>query len=1055
MLMGLVAAAVATAAWQIDGTLPALQGDVKLDSSDYELPASLAGEPEPDARIAYVDGMPKVILNGKALEPTFNQSDIDPLPRVNAAIKAESLGLVINQLAIRLASLEQAPGVYDFAQVDERIRRLLRFCPDGRVILNLRLEIPQWLEAHPEAAIAYATGPVDKTLRDDRIGRPFRPSAASREYREEIYRFLKLFADYVKTQPWSKRLIAIRPCWGIYTEWHTYGFYEGPDIGPAMTAAFRAYKGGKYANENPPAWNERLAKPGEYALDPVKDAKVIDYYRCQQEVVSDYLLEVAHRLKALLPGRLVGVYYGYIFTTHPAEGSNVMLDKVLASPDVDFMSDPAAYSPASRLAGGSYYHRTVPATFHRYGKLSVMEDDMRHYVIRDEVSHKKICTRSPREAAETTKRNWINMYFDGCGIQILDPESGDRSKRPFSFDMPEVWRAMHDSQRVLKEMGGRSAESGNQTAAVIDWRERLKRPWKDDPKGGDIYVHSIEGLYASGVPVDLMTLDDFLASPKGRYRRAVLMNLFNPEPEMKAALDRKLADEGIRSVAFLRTPDVPVATTGTAWRELLTGLGEKPLAPEGHYVRRHGDLVLFHTGKTGRWEIEVPGYAGATELFSGRNYYSGRFTVETDGPATLVFRMRRALDFRIGAYSFKPKYRSEAAFRDMKDAGIDYVIESGFHTDFESLDALHRLGLGVFSDGVLPAEWGGHTNVNGKLETLLPIANYERAATRLKRHPAEWMFAAGDENSALDFPYLGRAFRRVWEIRPGFPIYLNLHPSTQVRPKLYFGVENYRRYIEEYCRHVPLDYISYDLYPYCRPRDWGIARLYESYRIVADACRDTQRSFWFVPQVNTTKASIDITAQKLRYQANSALAFGAENLTWACWTLGWWTNNVIGVNGEKTKQYDRLKAVNAELRRLAPEYMRYRRVETGFTGFTGPAAKWIEADPRGNVALPQVNFDRPEGISFDGFADVKAEDGLPLVVGGMVPRDPGLSGRAILVFAADDPYDEKPLDRTVRFRADGKVRALGGNGEVKLDRAADGTWTFGIRSSDCVLVIRQ
>ena len=641
LLAASAAAAGGVPAWQVDGLLPELQGEVKLDSSDYRLPASLASEPEPDAKIVYVDGMPKIRLNGRILEPTFNQSDIDPLPRVNAAIKAASLGLTLNQLIIRMADLERAPGVYDFARLDEHIRRLLRFCPEGRVILSLRMEIPKWLKAHPEAAIAYATGPADepKPGGDDRLGRPFRPSAASKEYREEVYRFLKMFADFVKAQPWGKRLVAVRPCWGIYTEWHTYGMYEGPDVGPAMTAAFRAYKNGKYAKENPPTWEERLAKADAYTLDPVRDAKVIDYYRCLQEVASDYLLEVAHRLKKLLPGRLVGVYYGYIFTTHPPEGSNVMLEKVLASPDVDFMSDPAAYSQASRLAGGSYYHRTVPATYHRHGKLSVMEDDMRHYVIRDEVSHKKICTRSPREAEMTTKRNWMNMYFDGCGIQMLDPESGNRAKRPFSFDMPEVWQAIRDSQRVLKGIGGRPEASGNGTAVVIDWRERLKRPPREDRTSENVYVHAIEGLYASGVPVDLMTLDDFLAAPKGRYPRAVFMNLFHPEPEMQAALARKLVDEDIRRVAFLRTPGLGVPTTGEAWRDMLVGMGERPLAPTGHYVRRHGDIVMFHTGVAGRWTLEVDGAAGATELFSGRRHAAGPIVFETDGPDTLVFRI--------------------------------------------------------------------------------------------------------------------------------------------------------------------------------------------------------------------------------------------------------------------------------------------------------------------------------------------------------------------------------------------------------------------------------
>jgi hypothetical protein len=50
---------------------------------------------------------------------------------------------------------------------------------------------------------------------------------------------------------------------------------------------------------------------------------------------------------------------------------------------------------------------------------------------------------------------------------------------------------------------------------------------------------------------------------------------------------------------------------------------------------------MFHTGKTGTHEIRFPGYAGATEMFSGKTYSGDRITIETDGPETLLFKMRK------------------------------------------------------------------------------------------------------------------------------------------------------------------------------------------------------------------------------------------------------------------------------------------------------------------------------------------------------------------------------------------------------------------------------
>ena len=49
-------------------------------------------------------------------------------------------------------------------------------------------------------------------------------------------------------------------------------------------------------------------------------------------------------------------------------------------------------------------------------------------------------------------------------------------------------------------------------------------------------------------------------------------------------------------------------------------------------------------------------------------------------------------EFKIGAYRFRQELRSEAAFRDMKAAGVDFVIDE-FHRDKPSLEQMRRLGL--------------------------------------------------------------------------------------------------------------------------------------------------------------------------------------------------------------------------------------------------------------------------------------------------------------------------------------------------------------------------
>ncbi|MBR4170869.1 MAG: hypothetical protein IKR48_04400, partial [Kiritimatiellae bacterium] len=83
----------------------------------------------------------------------------------------------------------------------------------------------------------------------------------------------------------------------------------------------------------------------------------------------------------------------------------------------------------------------------------------------------------------------------------------------------------------------------------------------------------------------------------------------------------------------------------------------------------------------------------------------------------------------------------------------------------------------------------------------------------------------------------------------------------------------------------------------------------------------------------------------------------------------------------------------------------------------------------------------------------RGTDGLPLVVGEFVPRNGTGRERAILVFAADDPWDEHPADRVVSFRTAYRVRVVGPDGEVKATRSADGRYEIPLRSSKCAFVM--
>ena len=622
----------------------------------------------PNAKIVYTNGVPKISIDGTLVDPVFNQSGVDSSYCKQAVAKMANLGITINQLNLRPSEYEKAAGSYQFTALGDKAASLFKAAPDARILVLIRMELPKWLAAHPDECIGYANGEVQTSGDlDERKDRVARPSPASAAYCAEAKSLLTQLSAYIKAQSWGDRVIGVRPCWGIYTEWHMYGMDQGPDTGLRMTEAFHRWKNGKYANEAPPTMAERTNSGDRFFMNRATNAteqKVIDFYECQATVIADLMTNVAHTIKTELPGRLVGMYYGYVMTTHPPEGANVMLDRVLSSPDVDFLSNPADYTEACRLAGGAYYHRTIPATFHRYGKLVMLEDDMRHYHISNYVQLKYICTHNAQEAAMTTRRNWLNRYFDGCGLQMLDPEH-DIDKRPFSMDEENILQAISDTQRVLGEIGERPADSGNEVAVVVDWRERLRCSTVETFTHALVYTHSLPGLYASGVPFDMMSLDDFLAKPASRYRKAIFLNVFAPEGEMKTELQERVSASDFKSVWLFHCPftlsssnakvrdinNMPYHVTNpTVWRDLLTWMGATPMASIGHCIRRHGDIFMFHTaGTNGTQTITLPSnVTKVKELYTGKVYDAPTLTIETDGPGTWVFKAIADESWKVG-----------------------------------------------------------------------------------------------------------------------------------------------------------------------------------------------------------------------------------------------------------------------------------------------------------------------------------------------------------------------------------------------------------------------
>jgi len=675
---------------------------MELEASTRILPEGLDGEPDPVARVAYRGIQPKFEINGWQHDAVVNRCDPGDAYRDSAIVRFGEAGFRIVELDLGMENYCNGDGEpCTFIEVDNAARRVLSLNPNAYLMLGLRFDMREWAMRNPTEQVGYATGPADPRNDDDGIGRPIRPSMASDKFRELTLRMIGELAEFVDKQPWSKRVVGIRPMCGVYGEWHCYGMFEAPDTGLRMQEKFREYmkrKRGISDAKIPTA--EMRRHEGCDLLDPVEDRLVLDYYDCHANVTADLLLAMAGEARRRFPGRLVGAFYGYLFTTDAPEGTNVLLDKVLSSPDIDFLSSPPYHAACARLAGASYVSRTIPAAFRRFGKVLLVEDDSRfHHIYRwIKNSGQEYATRSEIETEMNMRRNWLNQFFDGDGVQLYDPMEGV-GQRAHAFDNPAVFKALEDARAALNKAGSPSFLSGNEVAIVMSPRERLRQD------GGEctvftrlLYQKSFLDLYRSGAAFDMLTLEDYVENPR-RYKKVVFLNAFYLTKEERAALTRLTRKPGVTAVwigpaggvtdagfddaamsaltgvkasGVARRPKIvcrdsaakPVCG-GKAFAKKLTAKTRSIIVPEpprspkeyaallkeagawiytvpGNYFRRHGDVFMFHTGAVGRHTIRLPmSGVDVRELFTDEKYKSNELVLNTSGPNTWLFRIER------------------------------------------------------------------------------------------------------------------------------------------------------------------------------------------------------------------------------------------------------------------------------------------------------------------------------------------------------------------------------------------------------------------------------
>jgi hypothetical protein len=276
-------------------------------------------------------------------------------------------------------------------------------------------------------------------------------------------------------------------------------------------------------------------------------------------------------------------------------------------------------------------------------------------------------------------------------------------------------------------------------------------------------------------------------------------------------------------------------------------------------------------------------------------------------------------------FGIPPHLTGVERFREMKESGVNTSIMP-FYSSIEdaerAMDTAYKAGVKiVVSCPELDAE-------------------PEKAVARLMKHSALAGYYIRDEPGAKEFPALGERVRRIQTVDKQHYCYINLFPNYAAEHLLgtaekQLGKSSYEDYLNEYLKHVPVPFISFDNYPvkkidgvYSIRGNW-----YENLEAVLAASRRSGLPVWAFALSTPHGQYPAPTVADLRLQMYSNLAYGAQGLQYFQYQYpGDMPEGFFNQYWKRNDTYDRAKLVNSEIHNLSGVFLGAVVVDVWHTG---------------------------------------------------------------------------------------------------------------------------
>lgn len=422
---------------------------------------------------------------------------------------------------------------YDFSAYDSQANDLLEANRDARFICLIDLNTPYWLTRKfgfdSFAAISHAASDPDwiritKQWMTDFI------NYSEKKYGAQIDAYILSGGG---TSEWYEydRGLSSRVKDIAWREWcKASGFHFGESVPDEASLSIAAFENTIYS--------------------PSQEMDKIQYWRFHNEIIATALLDFAKTARQNIPStKEIGVFFGYYLVSDVGKLTSfghLDYERVMASPDIDFMMSPGNYH--DRQIGGGSGAQLVTGSLQRYGKRYLHEiDDSTHVTSDPTVS-------SP------SGPTWKTQAEDNAGIKREAAFAIINHSSLWWFDM---WGGRYTSESLqtiqrLKEIYDQYANDRSLSAAeallIADPQSAFYFN-RNASQASALASPFRDKLNKTGAPFDIYSFNDIPFISLSRYKVVFLPATVLITPERAEILTNYLCKDG-RTLVWIYAPGI-------------------------------------------------------------------------------------------------------------------------------------------------------------------------------------------------------------------------------------------------------------------------------------------------------------------------------------------------------------------------------------------------------------------------------------------------------------------------------------------------------------------